>query len=46
MHKKIEKVSKDVRNGDLKKAKKDLKSLKKADIKMDRKVDKMKKGKC
>lgn len=47
MHKKIERVKKDLDKGE-----KDLKDLKKADVKMDRKMDKMKadkkkmKGKC
>lgn len=41
MHKKIKKVAKD-----LKKAEKDTSKLMKADVKQDKKIDKMKKGKC
>jgi hypothetical protein len=46
MDKKIKKVQKDVSKGKIGKAKKDLKSLLKADKKQDAKLDKMKKGKC
>ncbi len=45
----ISKVKKDVDKGDKKKAEKDLKVLKKADVKFDKKIEaakKMKKGKC
>ena len=41
MHKKIKKVKKDLDKGE-----KDVKNLLKADVKMDKKMEKMKKGKC